>query len=141
MNKNPASPKTDQAQLTFNQVMVMVGVTASLALSAPEGIYALTLLMLSQHLGFDLLRGLKVLLRVPARIVDEDPRPHRFARTVGGVFLLAASIFFATGLYWVGFGLSVVVGLLAFVNQVYGFCVGCFFYFQLRMLRYRLTAR
>jgi len=62
---------------------------------------------------------------------DEDPAPHRFAQGVGASFLIAASLAFilgATGLGWV---LSAIVAVLAAVNLFFGFCAGCFVYFQL----------
>jgi hypothetical protein len=65
----------------------------------------------------------------------EDPAPHRFAQGMGAGVLLLASValfFSATVLGW---GLAFVVIALAAVNLFFGFCAGCFVYFQLQRLR------
>jgi hypothetical protein len=48
---------------------------------------------------------------------------------------------FLLGVPVVGWGLAIIVALLAAINLTTGFCVGCFLYFQLRLLRFRLGAR
>ncbi len=130
--------RTDRNQLVFNQTLLVVGVLLSLLMGRAEGIYLLAALMASQHLGLDLMVALKRGLRIPARPVDEDPRPHRFARSVGAVFLIAASLAFLLGAPLLGWGLALVVALLAFINLAFGFCLGCFMYYQFRLLRHRL---
>ena len=72
----------------------------------------------------------------PARIVlprphQEDPAPHRFAQGVGGVFLVAASVFALAGLTLVAWVLAWVVVALAFLNFAFDICVGCIVYAQL----------
>jgi phosphate/sulfate permease len=55
----------------------------------------------------------------------EDPRPPRFAATVGVVFLTAATIAFAAGGPTVGWALALVVAVLAGLSATTGICVGC----------------
>ena len=55
----------------------------------------------------------------------EDPRPPRFAATVGVVFLGAASVAFAAGASAVGWGLALVVAVLAGLAATTGICIGC----------------
>ena len=55
----------------------------------------------------------------------EDPRPPRFAATVGTVFLSAATIAFLAGADALGWGLVLVVAALAGLAAVTGICVGC----------------
>jgi hypothetical protein len=58
----------------------------------------------------------------------EDPRPPRFAATVGTVFLGAATLALlagAGGLAWV---LALIVAALAALAAVTGLCVGCELY-------------
>jgi hypothetical protein len=62
---------------------------------------------------------------------DEDPAPHRFAQGVGSGFLIAATLAFTLGAAGVGWILAAIVAVLAAVNLLFGFCVGCFVYFQL----------
>lgn len=58
----------------------------------------------------------------------EDPRPPRFAATVGTVFLGAAVIALLLGSSGVAWGLSLVVAALAALASVTGICVGCEMY-------------
>ena len=55
----------------------------------------------------------------------EDSRPPRAANVVGLVVLAASSAAYAAGLAWLGIALGVLVGLLALLAAVTGFCTGC----------------
>lgn len=66
---------------------------------------------------------------------DEDAAPHRFAQGMGAAVLLIATIALFAGATVLGWGLSFVVIALAAVNLFFGFCAGCFVYFQLQRLR------
>jgi len=55
----------------------------------------------------------------------EDPRPPRFASTVGVLFLGAATVAFAAGTSTLGWGLALVVAFLAGLAATTGICVGC----------------
>ncbi|MCV5707375.1 DUF4395 domain-containing protein, partial [Escherichia coli] len=79
--------KTDGNQLRFNQVLLVSLIPLALFIAQPWIVGVLFVLMLSQHLGFDALVWLKQLGRIPKQALDEDPRPHRFARSIGAVFL------------------------------------------------------
>lgn len=81
------------------------------------------------------LRLLKPRGVIQPRVVEEDPAPHQFAQVVGAVFLLAAGAAFALGGSGLGWGLTWIVILLAFINFAFDFCVGCQVYFQLQRLR------
>jgi hypothetical protein len=65
----------------------------------------------------------------------EDATPHRFAQGMGAAVLLIASIALIAGAQAIGWGLTFVVIALAAVNLFFGFCAGCFVYFQLQRLR------
>lgn len=65
----------------------------------------------------------------------EAAAPHRFAQGLGGSMLLVALIALLNGLSFVGWLLVLVVVVLAAINLLSGFCVGCFVYFQLQRLR------
>lgn len=58
----------------------------------------------------------------------EDPRPPRFAAAVGVVFLVAATVAFATGATVLGWVLSLIVAALAALAATTGICVGCEIY-------------
>lgn len=61
-------------------------------------------------------------LGAPAEL--EDPRPPRFAQTVGLVFALAglAGLLWAPVLFYVAVGFALVAAVL---NAVFDFCLGC----------------
>jgi hypothetical protein len=58
----------------------------------------------------------------------EDPRPPRFAATVGVIFLLAATVSFVLGATTVGWILALIVAALAALAATTGICVGCEMY-------------
>ena len=55
----------------------------------------------------------------------EDPRPPRFASTVGVIFLGGATVSFAVGASTLGWALALVVAVLAGLSATTGVCVGC----------------
>jgi hypothetical protein len=55
----------------------------------------------------------------------EDPRPPRFAASVGVLFLGAASAAFLAGAPGLGWALALVVAALAGLAATTGICVGC----------------
>ena len=82
---------------------------------------------------------IKPRLGPPAEL--EDPRPPRFAATVGTAFLAAALIAFALSADTVAWGLTLVVAALAGLAAVTGICVGCEVYlFIARRRGVELTA-
>lgn len=133
--------RTDRNQLRFNQVLLTLLLPLAALLDLPLLVYLLFLLMLSQHTPWDLMVALKRLLQVPPRLAEEDPRPHRFARSLGAVFLGLASLCLLLGLKGLGYGLALLVALLALVNLAFGFCLGCFLYLHLRYARALFTGK
>lgn len=65
----------------------------------------------------------------------EDPRPPRFAASVGVIFLGSATVAFLLGASVVGWVLVGIVALLAGISAVTGLCVGCEMYVWLIRLR------
>jgi len=55
----------------------------------------------------------------------EDPRPPRFAASVGVAFLLGATVSFAAGHPAAGWTLALIVAALAGLAATTGVCVGC----------------
>lgn len=133
--------RTDRNQIRFNQVLLVALLPLGALLDRPGLVYLLFLLMASQHTPWDLMVALKRLLRIPPRAVEEDPRPHRFVRSLGALFLGLASLALLLGLKALGYGLALLVALLAFVNLAFGFCLGCFLYLHLRYARALMGGR
>jgi len=65
-------------------------------------------------------------LAPPAEL--EDPRPPRFAATVGVIFLASATIAFLAGATVLGWVLTLIVAALAGLAAATGICVGCEIY-------------
>jgi hypothetical protein len=58
----------------------------------------------------------------------EPEAPPRFAQAVGLVFALAGVAGYATGLTWLGMAATAAALAAAFLNGVFGFCLGCEMY-------------
>ena len=76
---------------------------------------------------------IKPRLAPPAEL--EDPRPPRFAASVGVLFLTSATAVFAIGAEGVGWALALMVAALAALAAISGLCVGCEIYVLLIRLR------
>lgn len=64
-------------------------------------------------------------------VIADAPQPHLFAQGVGGIFLLLSTLAFLLGQPPLGWVLAGIVVVLAAVNLFFGFCLGCFLYYQL----------
>lgn len=133
--------KTDAIQLRFNQILLVALIPLALLSGQFWLIAVLFALMVSQHLGFDGLVWLKQTARIKPQILNEDPVAHRFARSVGAIFLAVASLAFIAGFAALGITLSLMVAALALLNLTTKICVGCILYYQFRMVRYRFSGR
>jgi hypothetical protein len=67
----------------------------------------------------------------------DDPGPHRFAQALGCAFLVVSAVALFAGAETLGWALGWLVVALALVNLLFGFCAGCFVFYQAR----RLTRR
>ncbi|TMD54000.1 MAG: DUF4395 domain-containing protein [Chloroflexi bacterium] len=67
---------------------------------------------------------------VKPRVIEDSPVPHNFAQGLGGVFVVVASVLLPI-LAPAGLALALLVGVLAFINLAFGYCVGCQVYFLL----------
>lgn len=121
---DPRGPRLNQAVLT---VGLLGGFVADVPVVAPVFALVLVLGVISGPRFGPVLRIFRDLVRprlVPPAYL-EDPRPPRFAATMGTVFLVAASVAFATGATTVGWGLTLIVAALAGLAATTGVCIGC----------------
>ena len=133
--------KVDHNALRTNQAIIIGLLLAAFIFNIPLLVAIVALVMLSGSVlgrpGFlPVYRG--VLLRlgwVKPHVIPDHPEPHRFAQSVGSVFLLAASAAFLAGGWGLGWGLVWVVIFLAALNLFAGFCAGCFVYYWLGRLK------
>ncbi|HEY3686410.1 MAG TPA: DUF4395 domain-containing protein [Streptosporangiaceae bacterium] len=58
----------------------------------------------------------------------EDAAPPRFAQGVGLVFALVGLAGYATGTTWLGMAATALALVAAFLNAVFGLCLGCEMY-------------
>jgi uncharacterized protein DUF4395 len=124
----------------FNQLVV--GTLALLALATGWwGILAalaaqlLVGLTLGRRFCIQCLVYFEVVQRILGEGPLEDARPPRFANLVGAAFLSAATVAYAVGWQAIGFGLGAIVGALALLAAVTGFCAGCNAYKLLARVR------
>jgi hypothetical protein len=141
-------PSFDGNILRFNQITI-VTLTLLALLLGQWPILAFTAIVMLAGSGQPALALFKRLysqvLRPLGRIKpdwqQDDPRPHNFAQSLGGVVLALAALASALGATLLGLVLGGLVVALALLNLLAGVCVGCFLYFQLRQLQYRLGRR
>jgi hypothetical protein len=134
--------RVDRAALRVNQASIIALLTIAFVLALPWLVLLVGLVMaigtaeprlaLFQRLYSNVLRPAGWLR---PEIVEESAAPHRFAQGMGGVVLLLATGALYGGAPVAGWILAIVVIALAAVNLLFGFCAGCFIYFQLQRLR------
>jgi len=132
--------KVDHNALRANQALIISLLVLGFIFNAPLLVAFVMLVMLAgSALGkpgfWPVYRG--VLLRfgwVRPNVVADHPEPHRFAQTLGGVFLLGATLALLAGADGLGWGLTWLVVSLAALNLFGGFCAGCFVYYWLGRL-------
>lgn len=132
----------DHAAMRVHQAVLILLLILGFVLSQPILVLVCCLVMLlgaivlrKPGFGFIYTWILKPGGFVKPDIIQDHREPHLFAQGVGGVFLLAASVFFIVGLPLWGWVLSWVVTGLAALNLIAGFCVGCAMYYWLNTLR------
>ena len=64
----------------------------------------------------------------------EPEAPPRFAQAVGLVFAVAGVAGYATGLNWLGMAATAAALAAAFLNGVFGLCLGCEMYVLIRRI-------
>ena len=118
----------------FNQAVLSVGLLAAFLFDVRVAVPVLGLCL---ALGATFGPGYGPFLRFYAKVIRprlgppnelEDPRPPRFAATVGTGFLASASIALAAGASTLGWVLALIVAALAGLAAVTEICVGCEIY-------------
>ena len=65
----------------------------------------------------------------------EPEAPPRFAQAVGLVFAVIGVAGYAAGLTWLGMAATAAALIAAFLNAVFGLCLGCEMYLLIRRIR------
>lgn len=134
-------PRVDRNALRFNQACMVIATVVAFVIGSDVGRWVVlgTAAVMIAGTVWEPLSLFKqvyrqVLVRsgvLRPRIVEEAPAPHQFAQGLGGSFLLASFAAHLAGATVVGWALAWLVVALALVNLLFGFCAGCFLYFQL----------
>jgi len=143
ISARPANPgRVDRTALRVNQAFIIGFLALAFLIDQPWLVAFVFAVMaigtafpqaaLFQRIYRDALRPAGLL---KPDIQQEESAPHRFAQGMGAAVLLIATIALFAGAPALGWGLSFVVIALAAVNLFFGFCAGCFVYFQLQRLR------
>ncbi len=136
MQVDPRGPRFAAAVTTA--VLIAVLVTGSWALLAAQAtVFALATFLGLRYAPYGL--AFTVLIRprpAPPRELEDAAAP-RFAQGVGLVFALVGTVGYATGTTWLGIGATALALAAAFLNAVFGFCLGC----ELYPLFRRITAK
>jgi hypothetical protein len=137
-----ASGQVDRSALKVNQAAIITLLVIAFLLNQPWLVVLVAAVMilgtvnprlaLFQRLYADVLRPAGLL---KPELRAEEAAPHRFAQGLGGAVLVAATAALFAGLSVLGWALALVVVALAAINLLFGFCAGCFVYFQLARLR------
>lgn len=64
-------------------------------------------------------------------VLEDNPEPHRFAQSLGFLFMASGSVALFLGSSVLGWSLVWLVAALAALNAFGGFCVGCAVYYWL----------
>lgn len=140
MSPNPTSPSSDRPQPIdprgprFNQAVLATALVLGFVTQqwwvAP--LFAVVLFLgaaFGPRYGPFLrlyVEAIKPRLAPPTEL--EDPRPPRFAATVGVLFLGGATLAFLAGASALGWALALIVAALAALAAATGICVGCEIY-------------
>jgi hypothetical protein len=138
----------DSNILRFNQISIVSLIAIAFALQFSPIVFLVAAIMLlgtfEPRLALFKLfytNFLRQALKIPAKLEQDDPRPHNFAQGLGGVFMLFSSLLFLLGANFAAWGVAIIVFALAMLNLTTGICVGCFLYFQWRMLPHRFARK
>ena len=142
MSNTPS--RVDRTALKFNQGSIAVLLVIAFALNQVWLVVLVGLIMIVgtivpsagafKAVYARLLRPLKILR---PEIVEEDNIQHQFAQGLGGAVLILASSFLIDGRFpLIGWGLSLLVVVLAMINLTVNFCLGCVLYLRLRRISF-----
>jgi len=128
----------DQSALKFNQLSIVTLTTAGFIFNQP----LLAAFTAAVMIGGSLVPALALFKMIYLHVVkplhlmtpnpiQDSPAPHEFAQLLGGTMLGIASLFLFFVSVPAGWALAWIVIFLALANLLFGFCAGCFVYYQL----------
>jgi hypothetical protein len=133
METDPRGPRF--SALITTVVLAVVLVTGSVwLLAAQAAVFAAGSVFGLRYSPYGLLyrRLVRPRLGPPAEL--EPEAPPRFAQGVGLVFAVIGVAGYAAGLTWLGVAATGAALVAAFLNAVFGFCLGCEMYLLIRRI-------
>jgi len=116
-------------------VLAVVLVTASVWLLAVQAaVFAAGSVLGLRYSPYGLLYRWLVRPRLGPPAELEPEAPPRFAQGVGLVFAVTGLAGYAAGLTWLGAAATAAALVAAFLNAVFGFCLGCEMYLLIRRI-------
>ncbi|HUG13922.1 MAG TPA: DUF4395 domain-containing protein [Thermomicrobiales bacterium] len=130
--------------VSLNRWVLLLGVLLALALGQPLITTALLAVMLpgvlfGPRLNPIVALGKRLFAARNQTAEREDRRLQRFNNAIAVSLLALSQLAFVAGLPMLGWTLSLMVAAAAAVALA-GFCLGCFLYFQLKRVKYRLSS-
>lgn len=139
---NTIAPAFDRTALRVNQAAIIALLLIAFIVNLPWLVVIVAAIMtlgalspelaVFQRLYRDVLRPAGILR---PDIHHEDAASHRFAQGMGAATLILACLALFLGAPTIGWALALLVVALAAINLIFGFCVGCFIFFQIQRLR------
>lgn len=134
MEIDPRGPRF--AALITTVVLAAVLITGSARLLAAQAlVFAAGSVFGLRYSPYGLLYRRLVRPRLGPPSELEPEAPPRFAQAVGLVFAVAGVAGYAAGVTWLGVAATAVALVAAFLNGVFGFCLGCEMYLLIRRIR------
>jgi hypothetical protein len=126
----------------LNRWTLVVGILVGLATRQPlvtTLLFALLLpaTLIGQRASLIFQVGKRLFARQIPTAPREDRRLQRFNNAIATLLLGAAQIAFLAGAPLLGWALALLVAVAAALALA-GFCIGCFFYYQFKLQRFRL---
>jgi hypothetical protein len=127
MEIDPRGPRF--AALITTAVLAVVLVTGSVwLLAAQAAVFAAGAVFGLRYSPYGSLYRQLVRPRLGPPAEFEPEAPPRFAQAVGLVFAVVGIVGYAAGLTWLGAAATAAALAAAFLNAVFGFCLGCQMY-------------
>jgi hypothetical protein len=131
----------DHSVLKFNQLCIITLTLLGFILNQPffPSFVAAVLIAGSFNSKFAVFKliykhAVRPLNLMKPNLMEDIPAPHEFAQLLGGTMLGIGSILLYNGSSFLGWIFTWIVIVLAAANLFFGFCAGCFVYYQLRKL-------
>jgi hypothetical protein len=142
MEIDPRGPRF--GALITTVVLAVVLITGSGWLLAAQAlIFACGAVLGLRYAPYGLLYRYLIRPRLGSPSELEPEAPPRFAQAVGLIFAIAGVAGYAAGLTWLGVAATAAALAAAFLNGVFGFCLGCEMFLLIRRIwpgRQALTA-